>query len=81
MANLYNYSMKFSAKDLIKLLISREGLTQKKLASIIEGTIGKKYTADGLSRKLNRGTITYNEVAMIADILGYEIKIEPKRET
>ena len=70
--------MKYSAKDLIKLLISREGLTQKKLASVIEEHIGKKYTADGLSRKLNRGTITYNEVAMIADILGYEIKVEPK---
>lgn len=78
MANLYNYSMKFSAKDLIKLLLSREDLTQKKLASIIEEHIGKKYTADGLSRKLNRDTITYREVAMIADILGYEIKVEPK---
>ena len=64
--------MILSARDIIKLLLSREGLTQKKLASIIEENSGKKYTADGLSRKLNRDTITYKEVALIADILGYE---------
>jgi transposase len=63
--------MKYSAKDLIKLLISREGLTQKKLATVIEEHIGKKYTADGLSRKLNRDTITFKEVVLIADILAY----------
>ena len=79
MANLYNICMKLRAKDLIRLLLSKEGLTQKKLASMVEENIGKKYTADGLSRKLNRDTITYNEVLMIADILGYEIKIEAKK--
>lgn len=70
--------MKYSAKDLIKLLISREGLTQKKLATVIEEHIGKKYTADGLSRKLNRDTITFKEVVLIADILAYEIKVDHK---
>lgn len=70
--------MKLSAKDLIKLLLSKEDMTQKELASIITNETGKKYTQDGLSRKLNRDTITYREVVLIADILGYEIKIEHK---
>lgn len=75
---LYNYCMKLSAKDLIKLLLSKENMTQKELASIITNNTGKKITQDGLSRKLNRDTITYREVSAIIDILGYEIKVEPK---
>ena len=78
MSNLYNWHMRLSAKDLIKLLLSKEGLTQKELASMVEKNIGKKYTADGLSRKLNRDTITYHEVCSIIDILGYELKVEQK---
>ena len=70
--------MKLSAKDLIKLLLSKENMTQKELTSIITKTTGKKITQDGLSRKLNRDTITYREVLAIIDILGYEIKVEPK---
>lgn len=75
---LYNYRMKLSAKDLIKLLLSKENITQKELASIITEKTGKKMTQDGLSRKLNRDTITYREFSAIVDILGYNINIEHK---
>ena len=78
MANLYNWCMRFSAKDLIKLLLSKEDITQKKLAELVTEKTGKKYSADGLSRKLNRGTITFNEMGLLLDILGYEIKAEHK---
>ena len=61
------------------MLLSKEFLTQKELAVMIEEQTGKKYTQDGLSRKLNRDTITYRELSMIVDILGYEINIEQKR--
>lgn len=68
--------MKLSAKEIIKILLSKEGLTQKKLTEILTEKTDKKYTQDGLSRKLNKGTISYNEISLIADILGYEIKLE-----
>ena len=73
--NVYN-----NAREIIKLLISKENLTQKELTAILTEKTNKKYTPDGLSRKLNRGTISYNEVVMIADILGYEIKVERKKK-
>ena len=78
MANLYNYCMKMSAKDLVKLLLSKEDITQKKLSELLSENTGKKYTPDGLSRKLNRDTITYKEVSLIIDLLGYEINIDKK---
>lgn len=70
--------MKLYAKELIKLLIAKEDLTQKELTNILTNNTDKKYTPDGLSRKLNRGTITYNEIVSITDILGYDIKIEKR---
>ena len=76
--NLYNYCMILSAKEVVKLLLTREFLTQKKLTELLSERSGKPYSPESFSRKLSSGTITYNEVAVIADILGYEIKVEPK---
>lgn len=70
--------MKLYAKELIKLLLAKEDLTQKELTNILTNNTDKKYTPDGLSRKLSRGTITYNEIVSITDILGYDIKIEKR---
>ena len=70
--------MKFNAKEIIKLLITRENITQKELTKILNDKTDKKYTQDGFSRKINRGTITYNEVAMIADILGYDLELKQR---
>ena len=80
MANLYNLNMKLNAKELIKLLIEKEKLTQKELVQILTEKTAKKYTPDGFSRKINRGTISYNEVVMIVDILGYNITFERKEK-
>lgn len=38
----------------------------------------KKYTLDNLSHKPRKETISYREIKLIADILGYEIKFVPK---
>ena len=65
--------MKLNAKELVKLLLTKEFMTQKELAEIISKKLGKTYAPQGLSRKLSQGTISYNEVLMIADILGYDL--------
>lgn len=70
--------MKLSVKELIKLLLTKENMTQKELVEKLCAVTNTKHTAGGLSRKLNRGTMSYNEAMLIADILGYEIKIEKK---
>ena len=39
---------------------------------------GKKYTPDGLSHKLNRRRLIYDEMLIIAEILGYNISFTKK---
>ena len=79
MANLYNFVMILNSKALIKLILANESLTQKELVVLLNEKTDKKYTPDGLSRKLTKGTITFNEIATIADVLGYEIDLKSKK--
>ena len=68
--------MKKKEKEIIRILLSRENVKQKDLAEILTLKAGKKYTPGSLSQKINRGTISFNEVALIADILGYQINFD-----
>ena len=67
--------MKLRAKELIKVLLSEQGVKQKELAKLMTEKGEKDYTPDSLSHKIGRGTISYDEVLLIADILGYEINV------
>lgn len=68
--------MKLDVKELIKLILNRENITQTELANLLTEKTGNKYRQDSLSRKLNRGTMTYNEAIMIAEVLGYELELK-----
>lgn len=68
--------MKLFVKEQIKTLLAQEGIKLKELAMMIETKTGKKCSANSLSQKLSRETLTYNEVVLIADLLNYEIKYE-----
>ncbi|MBQ8459979.1 hypothetical protein IJ541_07740 [bacterium] len=72
--------MRLNAKEIVKLLMSRSAVTQKELAKVLSEKTNKKYTPSSLSHKLGRGTISYDEVNLIFDILGYEIKVVQKEK-
>lgn len=72
----YNKSMGIN-KDL-RVLLLNEAKTIKKLAEMASKVSGKKYTADGISQKLNKGTMKYDEAVFLADVLGYEIEFKKK---
>ncbi len=67
--------MKLKAQELIKVLLSEQKVQQKQMLS---EKSNKDYTPSGLSHKIGRGTISYDEVLLIADILGYEINVNRK---
>lgn len=66
--------MQLFIREQIKVLLAQECLKLKELAELITEKTGKKYSANALSLKLNRGTMTYNEAVTIAGILGYKIQ-------
>jgi len=71
---LYNQIMKnIKAKEQIKAMTALKGITLTKLAELISKKTKENYSVSSLSQKLGRGTIPYNEVMMIADILGFKV--------
>jgi hypothetical protein len=66
--------MRLKVKEQIKVLLSQEGIKQKDLADMLSKKTGHIYSATNLSQKLSRGSLSYNEVMEIAEILGYEVK-------
>lgn len=65
--------MKLQAREQIKTLLAQKGKKQKDLVLKLSEITGEKYTPNGFSHKMQRGSITYNEILVIAEILGYDI--------
>lgn len=66
--------MSLKVREQIKSLLAEKGMTMKTLAELLSVKANKKYSLANLSAKLQRGSLTYNEVVVIANILGYDIK-------
>ncbi len=65
--------------DLKKVLLDvNVGL--KELSQALGKRLNKPYSMQNLSNKLRNETISYREMLIIADILGYELKFIPKKE-
>ena len=69
-----------SSKEEVRILIMREALTVQKLADLLTQKTGKVYTQRSLQNKIFLSSLNYDEVETIADLLGYEIKREKKRQ-
>lgn len=50
--------------------------TIKQLSEMANKLSDKKNIADGISQKLNKGTMKYDEVQFLAGLLGYEIEFK-----
>lgn len=58
----------------IKNLANDRDITLKQLAEKIGEVQNKKYSLASLSQKLRNETISYKEIKLIAEILGYRIR-------
>lgn len=65
-----------SIKKEIKHLLIEQDITLTELAKKLSGVKGEDYAVQNLSKKINRETIPYKEVEIIAEVLGYKIKFE-----
>ena len=69
----YNFVMSKIVNE-IKNLTNDRDMTLKQLAQKIGEAQNKEYSLASLSQKLRNETISYKEIKLIAQILGYKIK-------
>lgn len=65
-----------SVSEDLKILLLKEKTTITELAKLATEKSGRNYTVFGISQKLARNSMKYDEVKFLASILGYKIKFE-----
>lgn len=68
--------MELDANTQIRTFLTIKGSNITKLAKLLSERTGKKYTRQNLSNRLRAGTIRYDEMLVIAKILGFKIMVE-----
>ena len=68
--------MKMLVREQIKALLAQENMKMKDLAEKMQEKTGKNYSLQNLSHRLKHGTVSFNEVLEISEILGYNITFE-----
>ena len=65
-------------RRILKLLTVNEGTSITKVLEKLEVLRNKKYPRNSFSTRLKNGTVSYDEMFGIAEILGYEIQFVKK---
>ena len=71
---------KFNVRNEIKAQLIRTGYTYREALELVSEEYGWSTSASNLSGKLHRGSIRYKEVLELADVLGYDIVWQKRRE-
>ncbi len=72
--------MNTDIRNEIKAQIVRSGFTMQELVDRLHDDYGWSDSVSNLSAKLQRKSIRYREVIELADVLGYEIVWQRKRD-
>ena len=69
-----------SVRESIKMLLVKERMTLTDLIKEASLVSDKKITVDGISKKLQKETMKFNEAEFLAHVLGYRINFEKIEE-
>ena len=73
--------MKSNIRNEIKAQIVRAGFTMQELVDRLHDDYGWSDSVSNLSAKLQRESIRYREILELADVLGFEITWQKRRDT
>ena len=65
--------------QLVKYLLNKEYILQKTLNEKLNERLGKETKASNFSCKLKREHLTFKELKLICDILGYDLIVEKRK--
>ena len=69
-----------TAKEFVKILLAKEDITMTELTRLLNLAGNKKFTVDGISHKMRKGTLRFDEVELFANTLGYCIELKKMEE-
>ena len=69
-----------TCRNEIKSHITREGMTMTEVVELLADEYGWSSSVPNLSGKLRRGSLRYTEAVELADVLGYDLVWQKRRE-
>ncbi len=67
-----------NARDDIKMLLLRNHMTMTELVKKMSDFLGKNISRSVFSHKLTNGTLRYDELIAICEILGYDLEFKKR---
>ena len=67
-----------TVKEQVKILLIERDLKMKELVKALANKFGTSASESNFSGKLTRGSLTYNEMLEVCEVLGYEIEFKDK---
>ena len=69
-----------TCRNEIKSYITREGMTMTEVVELLADEYGWSSSVPNLSGKLRRGSLRYTEAVELADVLGYDLVWQKRRQ-
>ena len=73
--------MKSNLRNEIKSYIVRQGMTMQEVVDLLADEYGWSDSVSNFSNKLARGSLRYEEAVQLAEVLGYELVWQKRRDT
>ena len=73
-------SLYHRANTEVKSYITREGMTMTEVVELLADEHGWSSSVPNLSGKLRRGSLRYTEAVELADVLGYDLVWQKRRD-
>lgn len=77
----FNAGGSMSIRNEIKAQIVRAGFTMQEVVELLSDEYGWSDSVSNLSAKLQRESIRYKEVVELADVLGYDIVWQKRKDS
>jgi hypothetical protein len=69
-----------NCRNKVKSYITREGMTMTAVVELLADEYGWSSSVPNLSGKLRRGSLRYTEAVELADVLGYDLVWQKRRD-
>ena len=70
-----------NVKNEIKSIIVRSGMTMQQVVDLLSEEYGWSDSISNFSNKLSRGSLRYREAIQIADVMGYDLIWQKRRDS
>ncbi len=76
--NMFEFGNGLDVKEIVKTMLAMKSTSMQAMSDRLKKEKNISLSQSGMSKKLSTGTIRFNEIKAMAELLGYEVVIREK---